>query len=171
MPNHIKNVWKIKNIKPYQMDYIVNKLTTNNQINFDLIIPEPRHKLDCPKEYRVKSAKDAHIAEDDIRPWFNWYDWHRDKWGTKWNAYDGYMNKKHTSIELIFNTAWSFPEPIANRLIKIASQLELNLDIKFADEDFGSNLGWTTYNGKTKILINEIIDNPVEFAQNLWDNY
>jgi hypothetical protein len=61
----------------------------------------------------------------------DWYSWHTQKWGTKWNAYDQADEGK------LFQTAWSTPEGWLKELAK-------HVDFKFiySDEDRGNNLGF-----------------------------
>jgi hypothetical protein len=48
----------------------------------------------------------------------NWYEWHRQHWGTKWNAYDAEVTDNGDgSLHVQFDTAWSFPFPIFERLV------------------------------------------------------
>ena len=178
MPNHIRNVWRIKNVTPDKIDYLLNKLTVSYSpdgsddllqiLDFDLVIPEPRYIQDCPKEFRVN--KDSHVSEDKNRPWFNWYTWHVTNWGTKWNTYDGYTKVGKTYITFVFSTAWSFAEPIAHKL----AQLGYDLDLRFADEALGSNCGKCLYNSKTKewtTYYEPELPNPEQFAKYIWNNY
>ena len=167
MPNHVLNVWKISGIPTKDMNYVLSKITrvTNDGervIDFDLIIPEPRFKRDCPKDCIVNSK--SHVQEDKDRPWFNWYNWHINYWGTKWNAYDCYTHIDKDYIEFNFNTAWSFAEPIVNRLAKMG----YDLDIQYADEDIGSNCGYLTYDSATGEWTDHDLDDPEKFARDLW---
>lgn len=174
-PNHIKNVWKIKNIPKDKIDYILNKLSSVESedtriLDFDLIIPEPRLKQDCPKKF-IRTEKSC-VMEDKDRPWFNWYDWRLANWNTKWNAYDGYTIVGKTQITFVFNTAWSFPYAVA---VELAKQLGYDLELKYADEDYGSNCGIYKTNEFDKTYLNftdksEQPDN-IKFAKNLWDKY
>lgn len=73
-----------------------------------------------------------------------WYYWRIQNWGTKWNANgvysdgNGYMD---------FDTAWSTPVPIIKRLSELFKDIEFS--VRFADEDFGQNVGEYTYlNGR-----------------------
>ena len=178
MPNHIKNVVKIKGIPNDKIDYILNKLavkyksdTTGNDewiMDFDLIIPEPRYKSDCPKKYQVN--KDSHVREDEGRPWFNWYDWHLAYWGTKWNAYDGYTKIGKTQLTFVFSTAWSAPFPVYAKLC----ELGYDLDIRYADEDIGVNCGLVTYDASEDDVdhFNSThLSNPERFANYIWSKY
>lgn len=66
----------------------------------------------------------------------DWFDWSRDKWGTKWNAYD---QRQVDDITIEFDTAWSTPAPIWDQLSKDFPDNILH--VQWADEDFGNNVG------------------------------
>lgn len=64
-------------------------------------------------------------------------DFAKAKWGTKWNAYDQRVDLESGSARM--DTAWSCPEPV---LLKLSEQFpDAQLDIRYADEDIGSNCG------------------------------
>jgi len=70
----------------------------------------------------------------------NWYDWRLANWNTKWNAYDTYIEEyEPTRLELYFNTAWSSPLPVIEKLVSMFPELQFNY--VFADEDFSYNTG------------------------------
>lgn len=180
MPNHVRNVVKIKGIETEEKrDYLLRKLTTiyvidkdtntkEKIIDFDLIIPEPRYKKDCPIRYHVN--KDSHVREIEGREWFNWYDWHIDHWGTKWNAYDGYTKIGKTVLTLVFNTAWSAPFTIYEKL----TELGYDLEIRFADESIGSNCGKIIYDAsehESEAYLESKLKDPDAFARYIWYNY
>lgn len=71
--------------------------------------------------------------------WPTWYEWRRDKWGTKWNAYDCVIEKD----QITFSTAWSSPEPVINKLAEMYS--ESHIEHIWADEDMGRNSGYREY--------------------------
>jgi len=65
----------------------------------------------------------------------DWYSWSIANWGTKWNAYSTEVN----GDEIVFQTAWSCPDGV---LIALSQKYpEVEFSIRFADEDFGSNVG------------------------------
>lgn len=68
-----------------------------------------------------------------------WFDWSCAKWGTKWNAYDDYLDEDINVIE--FNTAWSCPLPILDKLAETCYEYGVSFTGKWADEDMGSNVG------------------------------
>lgn len=75
----------------------------------------------------------------------------RAKWGTKWNAYDQTVDQEAGTAR--FDTAWSFPEPV---LLKVSEQFpEVAIEIRYADEDIGSNCGKVTFQGGRAIARDE----------------
>lgn len=177
MPNHVRNVWKINHIPKDKVQYVLDKITIvfdgeHRIIDFDLIIPEPRFKKDCP-EYALRKPNSC-SQKDEARPWYDWYEFNIHSWGTKWNAYDGYTIVGKTYIQLVFNTAWTMPDPIAKAL---ATQLGYDMDLKWADEAYGSNCGRMTYcasekdSGWDRYEQFELGKSPEDFARRLWDRY
>jgi hypothetical protein len=177
--NHIKNVIKIKNLHPDDIDFILNRIATDYYdtmarenrliIEFDKIIPEPKSESECPEDCKVN--KDSHISILEDRPWFDWYRWHLKYWGTKWNAYDGYVERGKTWIRFVFSTAWTAPEPIYQKLAEI---LHKDMDIKYADEDLGSNCGKLYYYKDTDswdIYTEHDLPDSYKFASRLWDRF
>ena len=68
-----------------------------------------------------------------------WYDWSCAKWGTKWNAYDILFDEDNSVIE--FDTAWSCPIPVLDKLAEICYEYGVSFTGKWADEDRGNNVG------------------------------
>ena len=185
MPNHVKTVIKFKGLKSAKdKEYIKAMIATplregdylfspdhpesNWIMDFDKIIPEPRLESECPKDCIV--TKDSHVQEDKERPWFNWYEWHCKYWGTKWGAYDGYIEEGKSYLTFVFSTAWSLALPIVNKL----PNLGYNFEVKFADEDWGSNCGKLIYDVNScdwEEFYESDFPNPQRFARNLWDRY
>lgn len=177
MPNHVKNVVKISKIKPEEIDMVLDMIATTlddpefpdkqYMIDFDKIIPEPRDESECPDEYKVNKESRVELLKD--KPWFDWYKWHIDHWGTKWDAYDYYTNVGKTYIQFVFSTAWTAPMPIIYKL----AVLGYDISVRYADEDYGSNCGRLTYTheqGWTHWDESDLKD-PVSFARNLWYTY
>ena len=180
MPNHVRNVLKFSKLKSKDIELLLNTIATQIErpkgslevfndyaIDFDKIIPEPKDESDCPDDCKVN--KDSHVEEDKDRPWFDWYAWRNTYWGTKWGAYDCYSKAGKSCITFVFSTAWSAPFPIYERL----QLLGYNFEVRYADEDIGSNCGIITYN-KTDgtIHYNEYeMAHPEQFARRLWNTY
>lgn len=74
----------------------------------------------------------------------SWYDWRIENWGTKWGAYDIYVSDN----EIEFDTAWSCPFEILDKLAEICKGFNVGFVGKWADEDSGHNTGtFRTENG------------------------
>lgn len=70
----------------------------------------------------------------------DWYDWSICHWGTKWNAYDTYLETlDEYSVILSFQTAWSGVPNIIQKLTEMFPTI--TFDYKYADEDMGYNCG------------------------------
>ena len=177
MPNHVRNVVKISKIKPEEIEMILDMTatllhdskTSQEQyiIDFDKIIPEPRFESECPDEYKVNKESRVELLKD--RPWFDWYKWHINHWGTKWDAYDCYTKIGKSYIQFVFSTAWAAPMPIIYKL----GILGYDIDVKYADEDYGVNCGklkYTSEQGWTHWNSLDMKDS-VRFARDLWNNY
>ena len=100
-----------------------------------------------------------------------WYDWCISNWGTKWNAY-GYSEDAidyHDGDTLCFQTAWSAPHPILEKLTQMFP--DIMLEHEWADEDIGQNCGRYSYQNGERIeeYYPESEAEAVEFACKLWD--
>lgn len=100
-----------------------------------------------------------------------WYEWCVRNWGTKWNAY-GYEGDKidyHDGDMLYFQTAWSAPHPILERLTEMFPGVEM--EHEWADEDIGQNCGRHSYRGGERIeeYFPESEKEAIEFACRVWD--
>lgn len=146
MPNWVRTKVIIKDITDEEFKGLVEKYCTNDTLDFTKILPPPDDIYMGPlgpEELRKYGAK-------------NWYDWQCDNWGTKWNACDGYIGEDEHAFE--FQTAWSVALPV---LLQFAQDIKRAMDIKYADEDYGSNLG---------IILIDIEDGEVIYDQTEYDN-
>lgn len=76
-----------------------------------------------------------------------WYSWAVENWGTKWNAY-GMKDHDQGENIIVFETAWSSPIDLIDKLSTMFPEVELKLT--YADEDSGSNTGRLRFkSGKT----------------------
>lgn len=182
MPNHVINVLKFKKLKQREVTDILNSITTpledgvgiwplNCYMDFNKIIPEPETEADCPKDCIITDK--SHVMRYEEKPWFDWYEWHCKYWGTKWNAYDGYVKIGKSYLTVVFQTAWSMPRPIYEQLAKLG----YNFEVQYADEDYGSNCGRLIFNPE-KTGFEDIVHigaddlaSPRKYAQNLWNKY
>ncbi len=61
------------------------------------------------------------------------YDWHRNNWGTKWDAYNQSMEVNEDFNEYRFDTAWASPMPVIAAIIEQFP--ELLIEHFFIEED------------------------------------
>lgn len=98
----------------------------------------------------------------------SWYYWCLNNWGTKWNASYVSINTLSNGVIIYFQTAWSgVPE-----LIKKLSEMfpELDIEYKYADEDFCYNCGYGfTNNGVFEFnVIEDASDEAFETYCECW---
>lgn len=130
MPNHIQNRLKIIG-SPERVKEILLLIGDGKSIDFEKIIPPPvnifRGNLSMEDERRC-----------ELQGIPTWYRWNIDNWGTKWNAYSQ-DDERNTIDTIFFQTAWSHPVPIIEKMAKMFSDVEIIYD--YADEDSGCNTG------------------------------
>ena len=136
MPNWEYNKLVIKGSKE-QIKKIRPKLfNKDDKFTFTALIPED---LDDPK-YRVVD-KDSGLQTQDLRndgTAFNWYDFHCDKWGCKWDASDAAFDETATKIVVTFTTPWGPPD----KWFKALRRTFRGLDIEMATLDEGETDYW-----------------------------
>lgn len=164
MPNHVTNILKIigdektvkeimDSLKSNESPLDFNKIhkmpeelkNTSNPVN---VVTEKEYQKEL-KKYKKKQENDTlkhwetlpiteKMQEDLIKKYGtdNWYDWSVNNWGTKWNAYDVYVLSDN---QIQFSTAWATPTILMERLSMINPDVEI--EISYADEDTGSNVG------------------------------
>ncbi|MCH7348553.1 hypothetical protein [Aeromonas sp. MR7] len=72
---------------------------------------------------------------------FHTMDFAREKWGTKWNAYSQKICLDDGFVQ--FDTAWACPVKLLESLSK--QHPGIDIIVKYADEDIGSNCGTLTF--------------------------
>ena len=81
--------------------------------DFNKIIPTPETEEECAPYYNLNIFPDKSIQPDPDKPWFNWYKWKYDIWGTKWN---GFECKIINDDAIKFETAWSPADGVMQEL-------------------------------------------------------
>jgi len=180
MPNHITNRLTIIGTEEQvkQVRGAIKGEREDQFIDFNKIAPIPKElenttsptRIISQEEYDIQELK---IANDDLteneRNWgisrgltqklaieykkkfghSDWYGWQNANWGTKWNAYE------QCSIDedvIEFQTAWSTPFSL---LVNLSLMFpEVTFEVRYADEDFGHNVGEFTLLGGDEILTN-----------------
>lgn len=146
MPNWVRNELSIvtfdDNKRKEVLEFIKGEEDTPLDIDFNKIIPMP----------------------EELHDNGGWYDWRIYNWGTKWNSSpiscDDYL--------IVFETAWSTPEPVIKKLSELFKDIEFF--VRYADEDFGNNLGEYTY--KNGYLVQsyypESVESAMAMAEEIW---
>jgi hypothetical protein len=177
MPNHVTNILTIEGEQEL-VQKCLSEIKGQNEdqyIDFNSFAPMPKELENTQSPVKIISqeeydAQEARITAGELteieKNWGfsrgitqkmskrfkeefgadNWYDWHLANWGTKWNAYDQISDEGSNVIT--FSTAWSTPE---DAMIALSAKYpELTFHIRYADEDFGHNVGeYTVQDGET----------------------
>ena len=64
-----------------------------------------------------------------------WYDWCRENWGTKWNASDVRLEEGPMTLHYYFDTAWSSPRPVIQKLSEMFPDAYVEHFYSYEDED------------------------------------
>lgn len=180
MPNHIKNIVKMKDItalplfekedntfdfnslipmpeelnieeggiKEIAIEAVVRKLAINQKYD-KRFVPEMndqeyirRKALWKGPEKKLLELGLQYVSNKIKYGAYTWYDWCIENWGTKWNTYENEWKDEST---IMFETAWSNPEPI---MLKLSERYPTTLiEHWWADENLGYNAGHRMYLG------------------------
>lgn len=138
MPNHVTNILTVSRDAD-KMQAMFEAIKSDEvglgSIDFNKVIPMPEHIF----RGNLGQAEREQYGSD------NWYDWSVDNWGTKWNSYGyhDYTEKDSDGATLTFDTAWGSPQPVIAALAEKFP--DLHFSHKWADEDFGYNVGEKEY--------------------------
>lgn len=128
MPNYVTNKIEFQG-KKNDIETVLELIAGEDEyIDFDKIVPSPDYiyQGDLGPEERKLYGEN------------NWYDWNRRYWGTKWNAFSSCLEEYNV---LIFETAWTAPIPVFEKLAQLCQEHNVDFIGKWADEDCGSNTG------------------------------
>ena len=129
MPNWTTNYVRMENIGN-------EDLYDSANFDFNKLVPEPKTKEECEQKYGAEYLDDGtkSLGHTETDKWFDWYNWHCDFWGTKWNACDTYVV---SDDEVQFSTAWTEPSPIWSALSKRFPDRIIEITAEYED-------GWIT---------------------------
>ena len=108
MPNWVTNEVVFNFDMSHEKNRFMKLVTSDdNPFDFNNIVPMPEDifKGDLGPNEREKYGS------------LNWRDWSCDNWGTKWNSSNATVDwEEEMDVKFIFDTAWSSPNPIAEKL-------------------------------------------------------
>lgn len=139
-----------KGLKAYSLFAEIYQLGTKRTKEELLNIPEKseqaflKYKKDIkPEDWELGRQAYRNVLQYGYP---TWYEWACNNWGTKWNACGYDQNTDYSNGDkLWFQTAWSAPHPI---LQKLSEQYpDIRFTHEWADEDLGVNCGRREYFG------------------------
>lgn len=153
MPNWVTNTIYLDGIgkkEEYYRTYVEDGVE-KKAFDFNYFIPEPKTEEECRSKYDGDRYID-NVDEDgnskfclmhnESDKWFNWYKWHCDFWGTKWNAcYTRILDDD----SIRFDTAWGTPDPIFKELSKKYPGIVIDI---FCDFEAGESYEIKYLNGE-----------------------
>lgn len=130
----------------------------NNYVNAKAKTPEEAKRYLAEFEERYfeltydENWKDRKV---EIKfPVIDWYEWNIANWGTKWNAcrQEIEVTKSGNSavLEITFDTAWSPPIPVIEKIFELAQHLDLEVEYYFREE---TEFHTTAYLNKTWYIL------------------
>lgn len=126
MPNWCSNDLTIKTQTPEQFVEVIQAITNDSEQPFDfnriIPIPEELKNTSAPNNTNAQEMKDKYGYTD-------WYEFQVSNWGTKWNACDVTLEiESPTELSLSFNTAWSPPIPVIEKISEMFSFADITLN-------------------------------------------
>lgn len=133
MPNWCENELEVTGPREDLDRFIQAVMSDRSKFDFDRVIPYPlafKNQDLIAQTTREMGWKDSKGRYP--RDGFNsgGYNWCIANWGTKWWVGDVFFADYGTSLEYRFDTAWSPPNPVVERLIKDWPTLDFELHYK-----------------------------------------
>ena len=144
MPNHVYTTMSIEGTKEEVANFFEKHFTSDNDdggLRFDLEtfspMPEELQGTVSPNNPPRVDGREVSLISPEYKAWVarskrlveahgadNWYDWHLQNWGTKWNTYDNDIQDNVVS----FQTAWSLPDPIFAKMAEMYPLMTFNIE-------------------------------------------
>ncbi len=108
--------------------------------SFMNILPPPEDKLD---EYHGVHGYANGEKTGDTE--YNWYNFNVREWGTKWDAREAELTEEHeTCLRYKFDTAWSPPTPVIEKLAQQNPNLNINLEYR-EEQGWGAEITFNDF--------------------------
>ena len=133
MPNWCANSLKIKPLTEEAKQTFVKikaELEKGQECRlFNALIPMPQELIDTVCGSVAEAERAAHEAQMQANiekyGYPTWYEFANAKWGTKWEACEpNHEENKDGSVTIWFDTAWSPPMPIYEKLEEVGFEVE-----------------------------------------------
>lgn len=164
MPNHVTNIITITGASIQDIMNITDTTSKSDQgspFDFNVIKEIPVELINTVKgsygshDPRQEALLEQQRQNEERYGYATWYEFAIANWGTKWNAYDIYVDAE----SITFQTAWSTPEPIIKSLSTMIP--DATIQVKYADEDWGSNCGIYEYKNGELMYEEDLSQNMV----------
>ncbi len=138
MPNIVTNTMTLKGIGVFDEKFYTLNDEGTPYFDFNKIVPEPESESECIEKYGTcyldsvdeRGYSIKRLYHNDGKPWFDWYSWHCEFWGTKWNAFCLEVLDTDT---IRFQTAWGAPDPIFGKLSRMFPDVEVLVHSEYED--------------------------------------
>ena len=115
MPNWCTNIVTIEHKNKTAIDRVEKAFVKGELCNEFLPIPEDLHNTSAPNNANAEEMKKKYNYRD-------WYEFQVNEWGTKWDVglYESgsFEREDRKKIELTFDSAWSPPVGLYNKLME-----------------------------------------------------
>jgi hypothetical protein len=169
MPNWCYNSLCVSGNKEILADFVSKTLVPCNmsseeeydeshRFTFNILHPTPKalegntsplRKLEGEDDtqFKERMAENVRLYGAD-----DWYRWHLDNWGTKWDASSTSVEQlDETNFNVQFHTAWSPPIDWFEKIIPMYPQLEFDLIFDEESQDFCGRM--TSIEGETDLQV------------------
>lgn len=166
MPNWCKNNLKIKDNGEKILELLAYVKDEEGNFTMNKAVPMPKELEDTESPNTESAEKRKKLIEKYGVD--NWYDWHCNNWGVKWDASESGFWKDGDDWMISFQTPWGPPTEFVKKLS--AQFPKITFILQFADEGRGSYpLGQCTYiNGREVFEMPEDTDGAQAFADSVW---
>lgn len=152
MPNHVTISMLVRGTKEEIESFVANHVD-GETLSLESFIPMPAELRGTTAPANPpRDASPMVLAQwkknqerlVELYGYDNWYDWAVNERGTKWDCYDGSMTfGGDTEVVLNFQTAWSLPEPVFNKMFELYGDT-MDFHIKCVEEGgyFSGTIAW-----------------------------
>jgi len=183
MPNHVYYIMgvsgKESEVKEFFDTHIVKTENDEDYFDFDTIIPFPEELAGTTSPNSPPRVDGREVPHDSVqyKVWKktsealiekygcdNWYDWKTSNWGTKWGAYDfGWFESRENYFT--FQTAWSTPDPIFEKLAEMYPGLRFEIDVCEEGGYYSGNIN--IENGEVEDMLSSDNEQWKQFASDM----